>query len=148
MSADVIAHYTGYSVQEIERLLSLGVDHIFNDGNYVDMVNDLDRELLYNTLPAARDAYDKGLPGFKANLSDRYDFTDSPMSAFTLANWLVSFLEQPDQLPTLLDQHAKVPLDILTDGLPDLLAILDNVGNSRAEWQKALAVIGQSHMLS
>ena len=141
MLTKTLADYIGTRESTIEDLLQLSPTQIYQSEAYQALVAKLDRDLLHQTLPEARGAYEQGLPRFKREMGKSYDFDRSPMSAFTLGNWLVGFLQQPDALNTLPKFHGDVPRPVMREGLPHLLSILDRMGQGRQEWQQALAVL-------
>jgi len=141
MKTGEIAHYTGQSTSEINRLLGLGQAAVYADPVYKDWVKSLDVTLLHQTLPMARAIYERLLPSFTARLKDSYGIDSSPMSAFTLGNWLVGFLQYPDQINQLAHLHRRIPKAALEEGLPDILQALEELPNGKREWQKAMTVL-------
>ena len=141
MLTSTISKYSGISPNEVDRLLAMSSHQVFNDPAFQGMVNDLDRKFLEDTVTDAREAYRGRLDDFSARLERKYNLENPAMSAFTLANWLVGFLYSPDNLGDLLDRHERVPKEALREGLPELLGILDNMGEGRKEWQAALSLL-------
>lgn len=141
MLVSLISKYTGMDQAEVERLLALSSKEVFADPAYQDMVNALDKKLLESTVINAREAYRGRVEAFSASLEAKYKLQNPTMSAFTLANWLVGFLYSPDNLSDLLDRHERVPKEALVDGLPEILDMLDNMDDGRAEWQHAMALL-------
>ncbi|MFP4323161.1 MAG: hypothetical protein ACLFTK_11970 [Anaerolineales bacterium] len=136
-----LANYIGVSTRDVQTWLNMSAAGIYDDPAYQDLVYGLDRALLEETLSEARAVYEDALPEFQAALGSEYNFRNTPMSAYTLGNWLVGFLQYPDSLPELLDIHARIPQSVLTAGLPMLLSYLDDMPQGGAEWQRALAIL-------
>lgn len=141
MLTKIIAQYTQTPEATIARLLKMPTDAIYEDAAYKQLVDSLDRDYLHQTLQQARNAYEVGLPDFKERMRVYFDFTDSPMSPFTLANWLVGFLNYPDKLADLPNLHGRVPHNAIQNGLPELFKVLEQMGEGRDAWQRALAVL-------
>ncbi|MCA9902210.1 MAG: hypothetical protein KC547_00020 [Anaerolineae bacterium] len=136
-----LAQYTKLPKAEIDRLLALSQDEIYNDATYLNQVRQLDAEYLYDTLPAARDIYAQYVPQYNQILSERFGLHNSVMSAFTLGNWLVGFLQFPTTLDGLSKFHKRLPKDAMAELLPDMLSVLDDMPQGSADWQKALALL-------
>jgi hypothetical protein len=63
------------------------------------------------------------------------------MSAFTLGNWLVGFLQFPAALEGLSKFHKRLPQDAMAELLPHMLSVLEDMPHGSADWQKALALL-------
>jgi len=142
MLANVLATYIDESTEEVQRLLKKTGQEVFMDPLFQEHLAGLDVELLQNTLADARQAYSDGLPSLKGAIVQQYDYVTDPVTPFALANWLVGFLKQPDQLMTLVEWHHRVPLEIVRTGLPMLLEMLEMMPEGRQEWQHAVAIVG------
>lgn len=95
--------------------------------------------MLHDSLPHARNAYERSLPRFTQILKEKYGLSNTPMSAFTLGNWLVGFLRYPESIADMPKLHQRVPA-AFREMLPEMLKMLDNVPHG-AQWQKALALM-------
>jgi hypothetical protein len=136
-----LAHYIGVPPAKIARLLALTQQQIYSDAEYKSWLEQLDSAALYATLPHARQAYETHLPHFAQILEEKYHLSRTPMSAFTLGNWLVGFLEYHDKLIDLSKMHGRLPRQAVIEMLPDMIGMLDDMPQGRADWQKALALM-------
>jgi hypothetical protein len=137
MLADLYAKYVGLAADEIERLLAMPAEAIYQDKGYQSLVTGLDVSLLHDTARHVREAYDQGLPDLKA----RYGLAGTVMSGFTLCNWVLGYLNYPTKLSDLLGQHERIPTKTMTDMLPELVDLLEGVPEGRQEWERALLII-------
>lgn len=136
-----IAHYSGLPVNQINRLLNMRQSQIYADVQYQSWVDALDSQLLYDTLNYAREAYENNLGVFHKILKDQYNLNNTPMSSYTLGNWLVGFVQVPSKLSELVKMHNNLPLEAVMNMLPQMITMLDEMPEGREEWQKALALI-------
>jgi hypothetical protein len=134
MQPKSIAVYMGISVDEAGRLLALSPAAVYDDSAYQDAVNRLDVDLLRHTLVHVRAAYENGLDPIK----EKYGLSDTVMSGFTLGNWVLGFLADPDHMNDMLERHARIPTDVIENALPELVGLLEDIPEGRAEWQRAL----------
>lgn len=141
MNTKTIANYTGLRADKIDRFVKMSTTQIYNDADYQDFLKTLDREFLIETLPLARQAYENNLPKFTAELQDRYRLPNMPMSAFTLGNWVVGVLEYPSTAGEIINMHGRVPAEVITNSLEELLEFLDDMPKGSAEWQQALCLL-------
>ncbi len=141
MLSEILAGFTGLPTSEVERLMSMTGAKVYDDPVYQELLTHLNKDRLYETLPLARDAYRDGLPAFKDNLMQQFHYGTEPVTPFLLANWLLGFLQYPDELVGLLKRHTRIPLEIVQAGLPDILRMLDVMPEGRAEWQQAAATL-------
>lgn len=141
MVASVLAGYIGVAQSKIERLLGLTQEQIYQDAEYNAWINTLDVEQLNSYLPLARAAYEKHLATFTEHLRTRYNMANTPMSAFTLGNWLVGFLQYPSQISDLSRIHQRLPRQAVLEMLPEMIAMLDDMPEGREAWQRALALM-------
>lgn len=125
----------------IDRMLHLSPEALLQDPEYLDLLHSLDRALLEETLPLARTAYEAGLQAFSDALNTRYGLKDTPMSAYTLGNWVVGALQYPNYTDQILKMHTRVPSEAVRNGLPDLLGMLSKMPKGSAEWQRALTAL-------
>jgi len=138
--AKILASYSHLPEAQIEDWLSQPSQVLLSDKNYYQAINKLNSNLLYQSLPEVREVYAQGLPAFQQAVTERYQLDFSVMSAYTLGNWLLGFLQHPEQLDMLVDRHLNLPLNVLRAEAPALLSLLDNMSQNRQEWQKALAL--------
>lgn len=133
MLVDRLAQELNTTPDEIERLLALNAVALYDEPTYQAFVKQLHGDVLEETVPQVRAAYDRGLPAIKA----RYKLSDTVMSGYTLANWILGFMMYPDRMRDMLDRHQNVPADVVAAALPDLLDLLDEAGVTQ-EWKQAL----------
>jgi hypothetical protein len=136
MLAAALATYAQVPVDEVERLMSLRPEAIYQDTTYQAWITSLDTILLSRELPHARAAYDRGLNPIK----EKYKLAGTIMSGHTLCNWVLGFLMYPEKLRDMLDHHAAVPVQSVAAALPELLALLEEMPSGREEWQRALVI--------
>jgi len=141
MDARTISHFTGLSEVDVQAYLSSSARDIYQDPHYIEALNTLDKKYLHETLSMVRDYYDVHLDEFAEGLENRYQISRGAMSGFTLANWVVGFLNYPDRVVDLLDRHADLPRVIFDEGLEDLLRLLEGLPEGREHWQKALCLL-------
>lgn len=139
MEAQVLSRYTGVPTKQINRLLSMSGQTMAKDPEFINLLNSLDKDHLEETLPEARAAYEKGLPAFERHLHQQYGLETTPMSAFTLGNWVVGALQFPQYTNKIMEMHENIPREVFVNELPRLLDMLDHVRGGR-EWQRALCV--------
>lgn len=140
MLEGILANYIGVPITEIQRLTQLSVEQILQDKVYISWLKSLDLDYLIETLPNVRASYEQHLPEFREKLESNYRLENNPMSAYTLANWLLGYLRYPQSLPELVKIHRKIPTNAIRETSPELLQMLDYMGEGQAMWQKALAV--------
>ena len=137
MLENTLARCVNVPVEEVERLLALSPDALYNDPLYLDLVGQLDAATLETTATYARAAYETQLPPIKA----KYGLSDTVMSGYTLCNWVLGFLMYPEKLRDMLTRHARIPTDTIEATLPELIAILADLPDGSAEWQQALVTL-------
>ncbi|PJF36918.1 MAG: hypothetical protein CUN49_03005 [Candidatus Thermofonsia Clade 1 bacterium] len=141
MIAEVLAQYIGVEKRKVERLLALKQEQIYEDPEYQAWISKLNVDRLNSFLPLARAAYEKHLATFTEHLRTKYNMVNTPMSAFTLGNWLVGFLHYPSQISELARLHRRLPRQAVLEMLPEMIAMLDDMPEGRAEWQQAFALM-------
>lgn len=141
MNSELLAHTIGIPVREIQRLFRLDRVEMYNDSEYRRLVREIDLELLGTTLPLARQVYDRIMPDVIAAVRSEFDYAGRGMSAFTLGNWVIGFLTQPDELSKLLEFHDGVPSAVFEISLPSILDALNQIENGGREWAKAMAIL-------
>lgn len=137
----VLAAYIGLSPNDIHQLTELPAEQIFENPTYKTLIEGLDTEFLKKTLPEARTAYALGLPAFMARLEHDVGINHMSMSAYTLGDWLIRFLEAPETIPVVLNMHLRLTRPIIRAGLPYLLEMLSTMPRGQTEWQRALAIM-------
>lgn len=141
MIEDTLAQYTGIPKASISRIIKMPQATVYDDQEYQGWIRALDSNRLHTTLPLARSAYDRHLPEFVEGLHARYSMKDTPMSSYTLGNWLVGFLQYPSTLANLSEIHNRIPQHAFRELLPLLLNMLDDMPAGREDWQRALALM-------
>lgn len=136
-----LAQYINVPTANVARLLNMKQSEIYEDDEYQSWISSLDADLLYNTLANAREAYSKNIEQFNDVLKSKYKLKNTPMSEFTLGNWLIGFLQYPANLASLTEMHNRLPRQAVIEMLPSIIKILDEVKEGRTEWQKALSLI-------
>lgn len=141
MISEVLAQYIGIPQSDIKNLLSLSLEDLYDSPAYNKLVQQLDFDLLHETLPDARKVYESVVPTVIDSISSEFKYTGRGMTAFTLGNWLVGFLARPDQLFKLADIHSHIPVPAIEAGLPLILAGLSDMDSGGKQWSKAMAVL-------
>lgn len=134
MQPQAIAGYMGLTVKDVDQLLALSPAAVYDDPIYQEVVASLDPTLLRTTLGQVRDIYAAGLDPIK----EKYGLSDTIMSGFTLGNWVLGFLTSPNHLNDMLERHANIPPQAIEDALPELVDLLEDLDDGRAEWQRVL----------
>lgn len=128
--------------------MNLSGKQLLENKTYVAMLHDLDKDLLEATLPTVRDVYERHLPEFVERVEQRYGLGATPMSAFTLGNWVVGALQFPDHTHSILEMHANIPREVFNNELQSLMDILEEVSQGKQEWQRAMCVFALPLMRS
>jgi hypothetical protein len=133
----LIKHHTSVSPNMLAKWFAMRQQDVYNDPDYQALVKTIDRDILHDTLGDARSAYEKGLPSLKTYIESRYTLNHEMMSPYTLANWVIGFLDSPSALHTLSSYHTEVPQKAIEEGLPEIVKMLDRM----PAWQQALCVL-------
>lgn len=141
MLIKVLSQSIGISDFDVQELLALPRSELFKSPAYNGLVASLNSNLLSTTLPQAREIYETRMPGVIDSISADYAYNGRGMTPFTLGNWLLGFVSQPNQLPKLMDFHTRVPVAAIEAGLPLILDALWTMGDGAEEWVKAMAVL-------
>lgn len=141
MLVDALAELTGLDVEQTRRLLNMSGRAVYDDPTYQNLLGRLDKQTLQLTLHGARDAYEAGLPDMRQRIRGKFHFSTEPVTPYALANWLIGFLDFPDRLVDLLMWHTRVPLEVVQEGLPMIVGMLDRMEAGRREWKQAAATI-------
>ena len=141
MLIKVLSESIGISDFDVQELLARPRAELFTNPAYTALVASLDSSLLSTTLPQAREIYETRMPGVIDSISADYAYNGRGMTPFTLGNWLLGFVSQPNQLPKLMDFHTRVPVAAIEAGLPLILDALWTMGDGAEEWVKAMAVL-------
>ncbi len=141
LNPELFADNIGISVEDARAMLSLRQNQLIHSEMYRELVRSLDYTALSNSLRQIRALYETHLPELVDYLRDNHQYVGKGMTALTLGNWLLGFLNMPDYLDHLIEIHKKVPPFVLTIGLPRILEILDKAEASSAEWKKAMALL-------
>ena len=137
----ILSRYIGVSPGKVARLLTLSQQQVYADQEYLGWVNQLDAERLYDTLQYARSVYEAYMPEFSQHLSNQFGMHKTVMSAYTLGNWLVGFLQFPNTINGLTRMHQHIPRQAIADLLPRMLEVLQEMPEGGREWQRALAIL-------
>ncbi len=141
MFIKLLSESIGISEFDIQELLALPRSELYQSPAYNALVSALNSNLLSATLPQAREIYETKMPGVIDSISADYSYKGRGMTPFTLGNWLLGFVSQPNQLPKLMDFHTRVPVSAIEAGLPLILDALWTMGEGAGEWVKAMAVL-------
>jgi hypothetical protein len=147
VNTETIANYTGISLSEIKRFSNMGPYDIYKDPAYIAALKTLDRSYLESTLQLARAAYEKHIDAFKDDVKARYGLDKTPMSAFTLGNWVVGVLQYPSSAHEILKLHKGIKGEVISGSLQELLDMLNEMPEGAAEWQQALCMLSFPLML-
>jgi hypothetical protein len=143
-----LAQYVGVQPKQIARLMVRPQLEIYDDSEYKAWVSQLDAEQLYATPPHAREAYNQRMPHYSQFLGENYNLSNTKMSAFTLANWLVAFLQYPEYMRDMIKMHRRLPADAIAAVLPDMLESLQEMPDGGRDWQRALALLALPLLVS
>lgn len=141
MDAKTIAHYTKLPLKEVKRYLTMDARDVFADEAFIEFMHSLDQEYLEQTLPLAREAYNTRLPDVEVSMRARYGLDNTPMSAFTLGNWVVGMLQFPSRGTVLAEMHDRLPPGVIREYLPTFLDALTAMPEGVQEWQQALCLL-------
>lgn len=141
MVAQLLAKHIGIPVEQVESFLHMSHAQIYASPDYYELVKTLDYDLLVESLNEVRRVYEQHLPGLASHLRDQHGYLGRPMTAYTLGNWLIGFLNQPHLLFKLVDIHRPLSPEIIETSLPAILEILGKMANGAHEWQRATALL-------
>jgi hypothetical protein len=141
MNPQEIAQTIGISVDDVNYFLSMSAEELIQNADYIAMLKTLDKELLQQTLPEARMAYESGLPAFQSDLNKRYNMSSRMMSAYTVGNWVVGALQYPENTEAILKMHSHVPGEAVVGGIWDLMEMVQGIPQGAEEWQRALCAL-------
>ena len=136
-----LANYVSMEASEIDRVLKLAPSKVFEDPAFTSMINKLDVEILRDTLGDAHSTLDTKLMPLLQTTLKHHNLEETAMSAYTLANWLVGYLEWPNMLGQMLEKHSRIPTNVISDVLPHIMDILADVPSEKARWQEAFAAV-------
>lgn len=141
MKNELLASYIQIDVATITRLRKIDAASIYTHPDYQTLVSTIDTHVLDETLAAAREVYEVALDSLKPQLSEKFGIKSEIMSAYTVGNWTVGFLQYPDKLSDLIQIHDNVPPHVVEFGLGYLLEALDDMPKGGPEWKKAICII-------
>lgn len=141
MTPELFALNIGISVDDVQAMLSMGKTQVLQSDLYKRLIRSLDYNTLSVSLREVRGLYETHLPEIAGYLKENHSYSGKGMTAHTLGNWLLGFLNMPDYLGHLVEIHQHVPQFVLTIGLPRILDILDKADTASAEWKKAMALL-------
>lgn len=136
MDPQELADLLHISVEEVNHLLSLSPQAIYQDPLYRTLVQHMNSKRLHQSAPQARAAYNHSLDAVK----EKYGLAGTVMSGYTLVNWVLGFLMMPERMVDMLERHSSVDRDVIANALPELVDILGDMGDGREDWQHALVV--------
>ncbi len=141
MTPELFALNIGISVDDVQALLSMSKTQVLQSDLYKRLIHSLDYTALSSSLREVRALYETHLPEIADYLKENHNYVGKGMTALTLGNWLLGFLNMPDYLGHLVEIHKHVPPFVLTIGLPRILDILDRADTASTEWKKAMALL-------
>ena len=128
------AQYLRIGSEEVEQLLSLQADMIYDDPLYKDLVQAIDTHELERSAHIVRALYEEHLNAIKTE----FGLGDTVMSGYTLVNWTLGFIVYPDRMRDMLPVHAAVSPELVAKMLPHLLELLDQLEENGDVWKRAL----------
>ncbi|MBZ0279513.1 MAG: hypothetical protein K8L97_02150 [Anaerolineae bacterium] len=142
MLEDLLAHYIGIAPKDVQRLLEVQAQSIYEDNQYRQLVDTLDVKALEESLAETHMLLDKHVPGFTAAIVKKYPQVPvTNMTSYSLGNWLVGFLKFPQALNKLLGMHMHIPPQPIREFLPVLLDVFNELPYGGSEWQRALTLL-------
>ena len=141
MFAQSMVRFIGIPKIEIERLLSLPPERMLADPVYRGLVSRLDRWTLEASLLRAQCLLAEKLPPLLRTTLRGQRVEGGAMSARTLCNWVLGFVSRPADVVEVADIHRHIPATAIRFALPQLLAVLYDMGPDGALWQKAIALL-------
>lgn len=141
MDNKTLAYYIGTDVEIIDKLRNMDAETMYHHPDYQRLIASVDKRKLDRTLPLAKEAYANGLDKLKVQLTIKYRVDAKPMSAYTLASWVVGILDHPNRLSDLIQMHDKIPGRAIVDSLDTLVDILDTLPEGKDTWQRALCLL-------
>lgn len=141
MFEEALAEQLGVSLHDIQLFLSMPADELRKNALYQSLLEDIDADYLYGTLGEARRALDGILPGLVDYVKSKYHVAHFPLTSYMLGNWVVGFLNYPDELWRLSKIHRQIPPHIMHEVVPEVLAGLGEMSTGSSAWQRAFAVI-------
>lgn len=135
--------YLNLSHARLEALLSKSLSEFINSSAFKQQLEDLDINLLKQSLPTAKSVLAKRLPAFYDWLHKELGVKRVPESPDHTTTWVVGFLNNQESLTHLVELHKPVPRPALERSIPRLVAAFDGVEDERVrrEWQKAIAAL-------
>lgn len=141
MEYSFFSEHTDASENTIKMLLELSSVQMYQSPVYKDLIASINQKHLNETVRTTREVYDKHLPELVDYLRAEHNFTGNPMTAMTLSNWVLGFLNNQAFLDKMQGFHKNVPLHIFREGLPHILELLDDMGDDGHEWKKAITLL-------
>lgn len=141
MIAKTLAFYLDMPQVEVLHLLRTPPHGLIHHPTYIALLYDLDFECLRATLPYAKTVLEAGLPVLVARWSAEYNLYDFPLNGHMLSDWIADFLQFPAEVWRLRDVHKSVPLPLIHEVIPGILAILEALGEVSHVWQQAFATM-------
>lgn len=141
MIAKTLAYYLDMPQAEMLRLLRTPPHDLIHHPTYTAMLYDLDFECLRKTLPFARTVLEAGLPVLVARWSAEYNLYDFPLNGHMLSDWIGDFLQFPAEVWRLRDVHRGVALPLIHEIIPEILEMMETLGDASRVWQRAFATM-------
>jgi len=148
MDHKTLSRYLNIPESSVNKFMSMSSREILENAEYRELLGSIDRDTLEATLQDARETYEKYLPPFVETVERKYKLGTTPMSPYTLGNWVVGALQFPDYTDSILEMHTRVPGHVFVNELQSLMDILEHMPNAHAEWQRALCLFSLPLMRS
>jgi len=136
-----LSQLTGIPITTIEYWQTLSAVQIVHNRDYIDALRDVDRLELESSFNEIRTRYQGHLVHFQRMLAQRYGVHHAPMFSEILGHWVLSAVEQPSYLEHVIKRHARMPREMISDGLPMLVDMLASPSGERNEWQRAVVLL-------
>ncbi|MCA9914412.1 MAG: hypothetical protein KC496_13750 [Anaerolineae bacterium] len=141
MDVHEIAVYCKLPVELVAYFLSMPPAEVYRDEQYIRALYRLDLPRLRMTLPIVRSYYHEHLDDFAQYVEQTYHIDRGAMSAQTLGNWVVAFLDYPENALSMLEKHSHLPSALFDGGLEELLRLVEGLPEARDAWQQALCLL-------
>ena len=141
MFSQTLATHINVSPANVDALLNLTPEELYESPEFVSILESLDPELLRDTLQEARSVLDDDLPALVDDFMNHYHIDHFPLTSYMVGNWVVGFATYPSELVRLPQIHANIPIHIIREAAPHILDMLENMADGKKHWQKAFATM-------
>ena len=141
MITKTLACYLNIPPDDIYRLLNTPPHELYQHPMYSDLLRSVDFEYLFDTLPYAKTVLQTGLPPLVARFSAEYNLYHFPLNGHMLSDWITDFLQFPAEVWRLREVHTGVGLQLIHEAIPEILGMLEALGDASHVWQRAFAIM-------